>query len=453
MQKLFFMSKRFSDLGINNQLQQSLTDLQISVPTDIQEKTIPVILHQKEDAVALAKTGTGKTAAFGLPVLQLIDVDNTNIQAVILAPTRELGQQIFTNLESYAKNIPAISIASVCGGIPVKPQIERLKSTTHIVVATPGRLADLIERKAVDITNISYFILDEADEMVSALKEDLDSIIKEIPKTRRTLLFTATMPGTIKQLVQNYMSKHVVHIEADMTTVGHQGIEHQYVVVEPIEKLEVLLHFLNSKEGQRGIIFCKTKAAVNKLAKNLAINKFSSGSIHGSLTQGIRDRIMGQFREGYIDILVATDLAARGIDVKEISYVVNYHLPDVYDTYVHRSGRTARAGAKGFSLTILQQEEVAEIAEFESVLGISFKEFKKADAQSIEENNGLLWAKKIFKTKPNRTISEEFRKQVRTVFHHLTKEELIEKILANHLAQTSLGSPKKEDSKKKKNKK
>ncbi len=442
------MSKRFSDLGVNEQLQLGLADLQISVPTDIQEKTIPAILHQKEDVVALAKTGTGKTAAFGLPLLQLIDIENTTIQAVILAPTRELGQQIYANLVSFSAHIPSISIATVCGGIPIKPQIERLKSTTHIVVATPGRLADLIERKAVNIKSISYFILDEADEMVSALKEGLDSIIKEIPKSRRTLLFTATMPGTIKQLVQNYMSKHVIQIEADMSTVGHQGIDHQYVVVEPIEKLEVLLHFLNSKEGERGIIFCKTKAAVNKLAKNLAINKFSSGAIHGSLSQGIRDRIMGQFREGFIDILVATDLAARGIDVKDISYVVNYHLPDTYDAYVHRSGRTARAGAKGLSLTILQKEEVADIADFEKELGIVFNEFKKADAQSIEENNGLLWAKKIFKTKPNRTISEEFRKKVRTVFHHLTKEELIEKVLANYLTQTSTGNPKKEDSKK-----
>ena len=234
-----------------------------------------------------------------------------------------------------------------------------------------------------------------------------------------------------------------------MKTVGHQGIDHQYVVVEPIEKLNVLMHFLSSKEGERGIIFCKTKAAVNKLAKNLAINKFSSGALHGSLSQGIRDRIMGQFREGYIDILVATDLAARGIDVKEVSYVVNYHLPDTYEAYVHRSGRTARAGAKGLSLTILQQEEIEELPEFEQELGISFKEFKKADAQSIEENNGLLWAKKIFKTKPNRTISDEFRNNVNTIFHHLTKEELIDKVLANYLAQTSAANSKIEASKKK----
>ncbi|HBS11617.1 MAG TPA: DEAD/DEAH box helicase, partial [Flavobacteriaceae bacterium] len=312
------------------------------------------------------------------------------------------------------------------------------------------RAADLVKRKATHIKNISYFILDEADEMVSALKEGLDSIIKEIPKSRRTLLFTATMPGTIKQLVQNYMSKHVVHIEADMSTIGHQGIEHQYIIVKPIEKLDVLLHFLCSKEGQRGIIFCKTKAAVNKLAKNLAINKFSSGAIHGSLTQGIRDRIMGQFREGYIDILVATDLAARGIDIKEIEYVVNYHLPDTYDAYVHRSGRTARAGAKGLSLTILQQEEKADIANFESALGLVFKELKKADTKSIEENKGLLWAKKIFKTKPNHTISDDFKKQVSTIFHHLTKEELVEKILANYFAQNKVEIPTSAASKKKK---
>tara|TARA_R110000787_G_scaffold60220_15_gene136657 strand:+ start:8335 stop:9675 length:1341 start_codon:yes stop_codon:yes gene_type:complete len=446
------MSKSFSDLGINEQLQLGLADLQISVPTDIQEKTIPVVLSQKEDLVVLAKTGTGKTAAFGLPLLQLIDLDNTNVQTLILAPTRELGQQIYNNLVSFAVSNPTISIASLCGGIPIKPQIERLKTTTHIVVATPGRLVDLMEREAISLKDLKYLVLDEADEMVSALKKDLDLIIKDIPKSRRTLLFTATMPGTIKQLVQNYMSKHVVHIEADMETVGHQGIDHQYMVVEPIEKLEILMHFLNSKEGERGIIFCKTKAAVNKLAKKLAINKFSSGAIHGSLAQTIRDRIMGQFREGHIDILVATDLAARGIDVKEISYVVNYHLPDTYDTYVHRSGRTARAGAKGLSLSIIQKEEVEEMPEFENELGITFKEFIKADVQSIEENNGLLWARKVFKTKPNREVSEEFKTKIKTIFHHLTKEELVEKILANYLAQTSSANTKTDSTKKHKKK-
>jgi len=445
------MSKQFSNLGIIAPLQQSLANLQITIPTEIQEKAIPVLLTQKSDFVGLAKTGTGKTAAFGLPLLQLIDVENSAIQAVIIAPTRELGQQIYNNLVLFSTNLPCISIASICGGIHIKPQIERLKTATHIVVATPGRLIDLIKRNAINIKNANYLVLDEADEMVTSLKEGLDEIIKELPKSRRTFLFTATMPGTIKQLVQNYMSKHVIQVSLDMETTGHQGIDHQYVVVEPIEKLDVLMHFLNSKEGERGIIFCKTKAAVNKLAKNLAINKFSSGAIHGSLTQPIRDRIMEQFRAGYIHILVATDLAARGIDVKEISYVVNYHLPDVPETYVHRSGRTARAGANGLSLTVLQQEEVADLADFEAELGITFSKFKKADAQSIEENNALLWAKKIFKTKPNHAISSAFKTKISTVFHHLTKEELIEKILANYLSQTNNVTSKEEVSKKTKN--
>jgi len=445
------MSKQFSELGIIAPLQKSLADLKISKPTEIQEKTIPILLHQQEDFVGLAKTGTGKTAAFGLPILQLIDVESSSIQAVIIAPTRELGQQIFNSLVSFSTYLPAISIASICGGIPIKPQIERLKSDTHIVVATPGRLIDLIKRNAINIKNAQYLVLDEADEMVTSLKIGLDEILKELPKKRRTFLFTATMPGSIKQLIQNYMSKHVIEVSANMETVGHQGIDHQYVVVEPIEKLDVLMHFLNTKEGERGIIFCKTKAAVNKLAKNLAINKFSSGAIHGSLTQPIRDRIMEQFRAGYINILVATDLASRGIDVKEISYVVNYHLPDVPETYVHRSGRTARAGANGLSLTVLQQEEVVDLANFEAALGISFSKFKKADAQSIGENNALLWAKKIFKTKPNHEFSEVFKDEIRTVFHHLTKEELIEKILANYLAQNNKVTSKQEASKKKKN--
>jgi len=428
------MSTSFSDLGISPALLKSLSDLNISEPTEIQQKSIPALLTQKDDFVGLAKTGTGKTAAFGLPLLQMVDVTNTTIQAVILVPTRELGQQIFTNIEGYAKHIPEVSIAAICGGTPIKPQIERLKETTHIVIATPGRLIDLIQRGEINITTANYLILDEADEMVTSLKDGLDKIVAVLPKSRRTLLFSATLPGTIKQLIQNYMSKHVTQVSADMKTVGNKGIDHKYVVVEPIEKLEVLMHFLASKEGERGIIFCKTKAAVNKLAKNLAINRFSSGALHGSLSQGIRDRIMEQFRAGHINTLVATDLAARGIDVKEISYVVNYHLPDTFETYVHRSGRTARAGANGLSLSVIQDDEVDHIQDFEEALGINFEVFKKPDALSIEENNTVLWAKKIFKTKPNREVSPELKEKIKTVFHHLTKEELIEKLLANYIA-------------------
>ena len=429
------MSKQFSDLGISTALLQSLTQLDLVKPTAIQEQAIPVLLANQTDLVGLAKTGTGKTAAFGLPILQLIDSSKDAVQAVILVPTRELGHQVFNNLEKFAQYLPQVSIAATCGGIPIKPQIERLSKPTHIVVATPGRLIDLLQRKAINLADTQFLVLDEADEMVSILKESLDEIVAELPKKHRTFLFSATMPGTIKQLIQNYLHKNVVQISANMETSGNQSIDHQYIVVDPIEKLDVLMHFLNSREGQRGIIFCKTKAAVNKLAKNLAINRFSSGALHGSLTQGIRDRIMEQFREGHINILVATDLAARGIDVKEIAYVVNYHLPDTYENYVHRSGRTARAGANGLSLTVLQAEEEAEIADFERELGIQFTMFSKPSTSSIEDNNTLLWAKQIFKTKPNHEVDAELKTKIKTVFHHLTKDELIEKILAHHLLQ------------------
>lgn len=427
------MATSFLDLGVIAPLQKALTNLDITVPTDIQCKAIPELLTSKKDVVALAKTGSGKTVAFGLPLLQLIDRTNPTIQAVILVPTRELGQQIHANITAFASELPEVTTALICGGVPIKPQIERLSKPTQIVVATPGRLIDLKKRVAINIKNANYLVLDEADEMVTSLKDGLDEIVPSMPNNRRTFLFSATMPGAIKQLIQNYMSKNPIHIEADMETIGHLGITHEYVVVEPIEKLDVLMHFLNSRIGERGIIFCKTKAAVNKLAKNLAIHKFSSGALHGSLSQPIRDRIMGQFREGHIDILVATDLAARGIDVKEITYVVNYHLPEFYDMYVHRSGRTARAGATGYALTILQQEEVKEIPEFEEELGISFSAFAKADSQQLEDTKTLLWAKKIFKTKPNRDLNPELVQKIHTVFHHLTKEELIDKLLAQKL--------------------
>lgn len=429
------MSKKFSDLGISSPILKAITELKIVEPTEIQLKTIPLLLANTTDLVGLAKTGTGKTAAFGLPLLQLINPSIATVQAVVLVPTRELGHQIFKNLCDFAKYLPEVSIAATCGGIPIKPQIDRLATATHIVVATPGRLIDLIQRKAIHLSATKFLVLDEADEMVTILKESLDEIIAELPKEHKTLLFSATMPGTIKQLVQNYLHKNVVQVSANMETIGNQGIDHKYIVVDPIEKLDVLMHFLNSREGERGIIFCKTKAAVNKLAKNLAINRFSSGALHGSLSQGIRDRIMEQFREGHINILVATDLAARGIDVKEISYVVNYHLPDVYEAYVHRSGRTARAGAKGLSLTVLQPEEVKEIADFEKELGIKFTQFKKPSPLSIEENNTLLWAKQIFKTKPNHDLDATLKTKIKTIFHHLTKDELIEKLLANYVLQ------------------
>ncbi|NIJ45219.1 ATP-dependent RNA helicase DeaD [Wenyingzhuangia heitensis] len=431
------MTKQFSALGLSSTLTNTLVSLGITEPTEIQTQAIPVILNQTDDFVGLANTGTGKTAAFGLPLLQLVDTSSKFIQVVVLAPTRELGKQIHSNLMEFSADISELSIAEICGGTPVKPQIELLENTTHVVVATPGRLIDLIQRGKIDVSQVKYFVLDEADEMVLSLKEGLDKIVDVMPKQKRTLLFSATLPGSVKQLVQNYLSKHVTQIGTETTNTAHKDVAHHYVVVEPIEKLNVLLHFLASKEGEQGIIFCKTKAAVNKLAKNLAINKISSGAIHGSLTQGIRDRIMEQFREGYINTLVATDVAARGIDIKNVSYVVHYHLPDAMETYIHRSGRTARAGAKGMSLAVLQADEIEKIKFLGEEYEIDLHTYAKPTAVSIEENNTILWAKKIFKTKPNRGVSQDVKAAVKDVFHHLTKEELVDKILANYLLENN----------------
>jgi len=436
------MIHNFKDLGITTNFVNTLAKLNINKPSSIQQKAIPFILSTTKDLVALAQTGSGKTLAFGLPILQSIDVSRPEIQVLILAPTRELGQQIFADLNTYASEEDRLNIGSFFGGATLKSQKESLKVKPQIIVATPGRLLDLIEKKAIDLSNIKHLVLDEADEMLNSFKDQIVEIIKQCPKKRRILLFTATWSSQVKQIVNDYLSKDVETIEISSENKSPDTISHQFVVVEPIEKLEVLMHFLTSKDGLQGIIFCKTKAAVNKLAKNLAKHKFSSGALHGSLSQGIRDRIMGQFRDGHLKILVATDLAARGLDVKNLAYVVNYHLPDTYDNYIHRTGRTARAGANGLALTVLQQEEVFEIPEFEEELNITFEQYTKADAKSIEDNNTLLWAKKIFKTKPNREVSEDLKSQIKTIFHHLTKEELVDKVLANYLNEINIKNSK-----------
>ena len=426
---------KFEQLGISNQIVEILTEQNITVPTEIQSKTIPSLLNETNDFVGIGKTGTGKTISFVLPLLDLLDSSSKNTQAIILVPTRELCQQIQSVIEVYTSKSPIISAMSY-GGVPIKPQIKEISQGVQIIVATPGRLLDLVEKNAIDLSKIECLILDEADEMLTSLKTDFLEIDKLLPKNKRTWLFTATMSSEVKNIVHNYMSNKITEVKVDMEFTGNTDIEHRYVVVDPIQKLDVLTHFLNEREGEKGIIFCRTKAAVNKLAKNLAISKFSSGALHGSLSQPIRDRIMDQFREGNISILVATDLAARGIDVKDITYVVNYHLPDTEDTYVHRSGRTARAGAKGFSLTILQQEELKEMAMFQLELGINFEEFKKPSKESVEENNTFLWAKRIFKTKPNQELSLEFKTKIKSVFQHLSKDELIDKLLSNQLLQS-----------------
>lgn len=425
----------FSTLGISNKLIKALSDLKISTPTEIQNKAIPILINEKSDFVGLAKTGTGKTAAFCLPLLMKISIEDASVQAVILVPTRELGQQIYTNLESFSKYMPEVLTVLISGGSPLKPQIAKVESGAHIIIATPGRLIDLIKRKAIDLSKTKLLILDEADEMVTALKEGLEEITPHIPSTRSTWLFSATMPGGIKQLIQKYMKQPVQEIIIDPEISINQGIRHEYVVVEPEEKLDVLLHFLNQREGKRGIIFCNTKAAVNKLAKNLAINRFSSGALHGSFTQPVRDKIMDQFRNGHIQLLVATDVAARGIDLQDISFVIHYHLPDVNEVYIHRSGRTARAGATGLSLTVIQPDELSALQEMERSLGINIKPLTKPGKGSIEENKVYLWTKQVFRTKPNHQLEPAVRESIKELLKNLSKDELIDKLIAHYLLQ------------------
>jgi ATP-dependent RNA helicase DeaD len=425
---------QFLELGISKEIEAILVQNGITVPTEIQEKSIPTLIKSADDFVGIGKTGTGKTLAFGLPLLATIDPKNSATQVLVLVPTRELGQQVSSVIETYSTN--QISVVVAYGGVPIKPQMKQIAEGAQVIVATPGRLLDLVDKEAVDLSKINVLVLDEADEMLTALKDDFLEIHKLLPKNKRTWLFTATLSSEVKNIVHNYMSKNYVEVSVNMEISGNEAIEHRYVVVDPIQKLDVLTHFLNEREGQQGIIFCRTKAAVNKLAKNLAISKFSSGALHGSLSQPIRDRIMDQFREGHVSILVATDLAARGIDVQNIQYVVNYHLPETYDTYVHRSGRTARAGAKGFALTVIQQEELKELAEFGLELGINFDELSKPSQESVEENNTYLWAKRIFKTKINHDLSPEFKEKIKSVFQHLSKDELIDKLLSNQMLQS-----------------
>ncbi|PDS26930.1 DEAD/DEAH box helicase [Flavobacterium branchiophilum] len=427
----------FIDLGLTIAFVETLKSLNINTPTEIQQQVIPQILQAQHDVVGIAHTGHGKTVAFGVPILQQIDVQNPHVQAVILAPTRELGQQITHQLQQFAQHHSSINILATCGGNPIKPQIAALQNNPQIVVATPGRLLDLLEQKVLNLQHVQFVVLDEADEMMAILHDSLTKIEQYLPKNKRQFLFTATYSGGLKQLVQQNFSKNTAIITSVVGTKTNTNIKHHYVIVDPIEKLAVLLHLLNSKPNQKGIIFCKTKAAVNKLAKNLAIKKFTSGAIHSSLTQPIRDKMMSQFRAGHIPILVATDLAARGIDIDDIQYIVNYHLPDTLETYIHRSGRSARNTHKGLVYNIIQEEELAQLQTIEKAIELPILKYEKPDNKSIEDNNTMIWAKQIFKTKPNHQISNELKNDIKTIFHHLTKDELIDKILANHLQQNA----------------
>jgi ATP-dependent RNA helicase DeaD len=370
---------KFSDLGISPDLIKGLEELKIITPSEIQKKAIPFLLKEGTDLIAQAQTGTGKTAAFGLPLLQKVDPANKHIQALILSPTRELGQQIAKQLFKFTKYYSKIFTEAVYGGAPIDSQISALQRPTQIVVATPGRLVDLMERKAIDLSHVKTVVLDEADEMLSmGFKKDLDYILAGTHGQKNTWLFSATMPEGLKDLVNNYMSPTAHKIQIDKKNLVNKGIEHHYVVCDnEDDKLDVLLYFLKTQGEQRGIIFCKTKNSTQVLAKQLLAKNIPVGALHGDLFQKERDKVMRAFKNENLKILVSTDVSARGIDVENLAYVVHYQLPDEAEYYTHRSGRTARAGNKGLSMILVTPKETRQLEKIASTLKIFIKEVER----------------------------------------------------------------------------
>jgi ATP-dependent RNA helicase DeaD len=362
----------FSSLGVSKDFHQALKENQLLVPTDIQEKTLPVLLQQTTDFIGLAQTGTGKTAAFGLPILQQIDPSKDCIQALILSPTRELVQQINKQLFRLTKYAPAkIFSEELYGGVKIDQQIAKLKRPTHFIVATPGRLVDLIERGALDLTKINTLVLDEADEMLSmGFKQDLNRILNYTNGARKTWLFSATMPEEIQRIVKMYMDPDAVRVTVDVDTLVNKNITHQYCLVNGKEKYDALVSFLEAHPEGRGIVFCKTRAGVQNMTEYLLEDEFSVGGLEGEMGQRDRDKVMRAFKKGSTRILVATDVAARGIDVKDLAFVIHYQLPEQLAYYTHRSGRTARAGKKGISLAFVTATELGRLREIETDLHI-----------------------------------------------------------------------------------
>ena len=370
--------KNFKALGINDDLIKGLEELDIITPSDIQNEVIPLLLNNRSDLVGQAQTGTGKTAAYGLPLLQSIDANQKHVQGLILCPTRELGQQVAKQLFKFTKYSEKIFTEAVYGGSQIEKQISALRRPTHIVVATPGRLLDLVRRKAVDLRKVKTLVLDEADEMLSmGFKKDLDEILNLLSTVESKWLFSATMPQGIKQIVNQHMSPDAHRIEINSKNVVNKNIEHQYLICEEEDKLQVLIQFLKSEKENQGLIFCKTKAATDKLAKQLIAKNIEADGLHGDLMQKERDKVMRQFKKGSLQMIVATDIAARGIDISGLSYVVHYQLPDKEEYYTHRSGRTARAGKDGLSLCLISARELKQLRYFEKALNISFKQIRQ----------------------------------------------------------------------------
>lgn len=368
----------FKSIGIHKDLVKGLDKLNIQEPTLIQEKAIPILLNGPVDFIGQAATGTGKTAAYGLPLLQSIDSQSKQIQGLILCPTRELGQQIADQLFKFTRYTDKIFTECVYGGAQIGPQIKALKRPTHILVATPGRLIELVQKNAVDLTWVKTVILDEADEMLSlGFRDDLDTILSMIARVENKWLFSATLPEAVHQIINKHLSSGAEQVRVNKKTVINKKVEHQFVVCDEREKPFVLQSFLKSKRKQQGLIFCKTKATTKQVLAQLEKAQFAVAGIHGDLLQKDREKALRLLKKGNTDVLVATDIAARGIHVDNLKYVVHYELPAQDNYYVHRSGRTGRGGQEGVSLALCTSKELRQLRFLEKKMGISLRQIRR----------------------------------------------------------------------------
>src|SRR5688572_253100 len=419
--------KSFESLGLSKGLVESVLQIGFEIPTPIQEKAIPVLLKGNRDFVGLAQTGTGKTAAFGLPLLELVDDKRRETQALVLAPTRELGLQITSDLENFSEKFKNFNIVAVYGGSSISEQIRKVKKGAQIIVATPGRLIDLIDRKAINLGSIQYVVLDEADEMLNmGFKEDLDKILSFTPESKNTWLFSATMPREVKSIMKNYMSDPF-ELTVGEQNVGNVNIEHHYVVVSERDKYLALKRILDYNPEIFGLIFCRTRIDTQRIAEMLMKDEYNADALHGDLTQQQRDRVMMKFRQRSLQILVATDVAARGIDVEDISHVIHMNLPDEMEFYTHRSGRTARAGKKGVSIAMITKRELGRVKQLEKTLKSPFKKMPVPTGSQVCQKQLLALMHRVREVKVNEEEIGEFLPAVYEELKDLTKQELIKR--------------------------
>lgn len=423
--------KTFEELGVAPEILQAVQELGYENPMPVQEQVIPHLLQStNNDLIALAQTGTGKTAAFGLPILQKIDVKNKQPQALILCPTRELCLQIAGDLSDYSKYIDGLRILPVYGGSSIESQINTLKKGVHIVVATPGRLVDLIKRKTVKLSGIQNVVMDEADEMLNmGFTESIDAILAEVPDEKNTLLFSATMPAEIARITKKYM-KDAVEITVGTKNEGAKNVKHVYYLVHAKDKYLALKRIADYYPNIYGIIFCRTRRETQEVADKLIQDGYNADSLHGELSQAQRDSVMQKFRIRNLQLLVATDVAARGLDVDDLTHVINYGLPDDIESYTHRSGRTGRAGKSGTSIAIIHIKEKGKVREIEKIIGKSFEPKQIPSGSQICEKQLFNLVDKIEKVKVNEDEIAGYLPSIIRKLEWLSQEDLIKRIVS-----------------------